>query len=121
MAYTAKQMEYIDSVDGAAHQSAVRIIGELEAEIQELKALLKSDHYKIQSESRFNDWLIARGQIRDQKKRIAEFEALVNTVLLTCDPPDDFKDVEILKDHMKVCFDKAAKELFGIFAKVNIF
>ncbi len=32
MEYTPKQKEYIDSVSGEAHQSAVRIIGELEAE-----------------------------------------------------------------------------------------
>lgn len=30
MEYTAKQKQYIDSVDGHAHMSAVNIIGELE-------------------------------------------------------------------------------------------
>ena len=30
MTYTPKQQEYIDSVGGAAHMSAVEIIGELE-------------------------------------------------------------------------------------------
>ena len=38
MDYTPKQMEYIDSVEGKAHASAVRIIGELEAEIESVKA-----------------------------------------------------------------------------------
>ncbi len=32
--YTPKQQEYINSVDGHAHNSAVRIIGELEAELK---------------------------------------------------------------------------------------
>jgi len=32
--YTKKQMEYIDSVDGQAHMSAVKIIGDLEAELE---------------------------------------------------------------------------------------
>jgi len=32
-----KQKEYIDSVEGNAHQSAVRIIGELEAENAKLR------------------------------------------------------------------------------------
>jgi len=31
--YTKKQMEYIDSVDGQAHMSAVKIIGDLEKEL----------------------------------------------------------------------------------------
>ena len=34
--YTPKQMQYIDSVDGLAHQSAVDIIGELEAIIKSI-------------------------------------------------------------------------------------
>ena len=37
MEYTHKQMEYIDSVEGDAHQSAVRIIGELQAELTEAR------------------------------------------------------------------------------------
>lgn len=32
MTYTKRQQEYIDSVGGEAHNSAVRIIGELEAD-----------------------------------------------------------------------------------------
>jgi hypothetical protein len=28
--YTKKQLEYLDSVDGKAHQSAIEIIGDLE-------------------------------------------------------------------------------------------
>jgi hypothetical protein len=36
MTYTPKQQEYIDSIDGAAHQSAVEIIGELEKRLAEL-------------------------------------------------------------------------------------
>ncbi len=48
-------------------------------------------------------------RIDEQSDKIAGLEALVNTVLLTCDPPDDFKDVEILKDHMRACFDKATE------------
>ena len=48
MEYTPKQMEYIDSVDGMAHMSAVKIIGEQEAENARLKALL--EHSKTQLE-----------------------------------------------------------------------
>ena len=33
MRYTSKQNEYIDSVEGLAHNSAVKIIGELEVEV----------------------------------------------------------------------------------------
>ncbi len=36
MEYSPKQMEYIDSVDGEAHQSAVRIIAELEKVLEDL-------------------------------------------------------------------------------------
>ncbi|MBU2051318.1 MAG: hypothetical protein KKH61_20415 [Gammaproteobacteria bacterium] len=39
--YTEKQMAYIHSVGGAAHQSAVDIIGGLEAENDRLRACLK--------------------------------------------------------------------------------
>ena len=35
MEYMPKQKEYIDSVDGQAHLSAVNIIGELEAQIKD--------------------------------------------------------------------------------------
>ena len=38
MGYTPKQMEYIDSVEGKAHASAVRIIGYLEHELEAAKA-----------------------------------------------------------------------------------
>ena len=38
MDYTPKQMEYIDSVEGKAHASAVLIIGGLENELQAVKA-----------------------------------------------------------------------------------
>ena len=37
MNYSLKQKEYIDSVEGNAHQSAVRIIGELETELAEAR------------------------------------------------------------------------------------
>ena len=37
MNYSLKQKEYIDSVEGKAHQSAVRIIGELETELAEAR------------------------------------------------------------------------------------
>jgi len=36
--YTKEQIEYIDSVDGNAHQSAVDIIGRQAKEIENLKA-----------------------------------------------------------------------------------
>ena len=38
--YTKLQMKYISSVDGAAHQSAVEIIGELERGIKAKDGLL---------------------------------------------------------------------------------
>ena len=42
MGYSPKQMAYIDSVDGAAHASAVKIIGGLEQENERLTEALAS-------------------------------------------------------------------------------
>ena len=39
--WTKKQMEYIDSVDGKAHMSAVEIIGKLEEENAQAKEALE--------------------------------------------------------------------------------
>jgi hypothetical protein len=41
--YTKKQMEYINSVDGDAHNSAVTIIGELEAELAKYELISVED------------------------------------------------------------------------------
>ena len=51
MAYTKKQTEYIDSVDGLAHQSAVKIIGELEAEIEYLCNLVEDVRAEKEAEN----------------------------------------------------------------------
>jgi hypothetical protein len=40
--YTSKQKQYIDSVDGRAHQSAVEIIGQLEAEIAAIRPVAEA-------------------------------------------------------------------------------
>lgn len=40
MDYTKAQMEYISSVDGKAHQSAVEIIGRLEAQLKKTQAIV---------------------------------------------------------------------------------
>jgi len=52
MDYLLKQKEYIDSVEGNAHQSAVRIIGELEAGINKC---LDAWRYDIASAEK--EWL----------------------------------------------------------------
>ena len=55
MEYTKKQMEYIDSVDGQAHMSAVKIIGDLEQYIKEnyiRKDKIISLHKKIPSKTK---------------------------------------------------------------------
>ena len=54
--YSEKQQEYIDSVDGNAHMSAVGIIGELEARDKEHLA-------KIESKSGFPREIDAKAQI----------------------------------------------------------
>jgi len=45
-AYTPRAKEYIDSVDGAAHQSAVQIIEKFQAEIEALAEALKDKETK---------------------------------------------------------------------------
>jgi len=40
MGYSSKQKEYIDSVNGEAHNSAVEIIGQLQAKNERLRELL---------------------------------------------------------------------------------
>ena len=42
-AYTQRQASYIASVGGQAHQFALETIGELEAEIERLRAELKAE------------------------------------------------------------------------------
>ena len=44
MEYTPEQLEYIQSVDGKPHMSAVRIIGELKADI--FKCLVETEKLK---------------------------------------------------------------------------
>jgi hypothetical protein len=39
--YSSNQQKYINSVDGAAHQSALNIIAELEADIERLVSVIK--------------------------------------------------------------------------------
>jgi len=48
MRYTPKAQEYVDSVDGEVHQSAVKIITKLEAENETL--LLTAEIFKTESE-----------------------------------------------------------------------
>ena len=51
MEYTHKQMEYIDSVEGDAHQSAVRIIGELQAELTEARKKPEPTEFRENAEA----------------------------------------------------------------------
>lgn len=61
--YTTRQKEYIDSVEGEAHMSAVKIIGELDIENQKLKEADKivQDYIRarikvIESRASRKDW-----------------------------------------------------------------
>ena len=42
-------------------------------------------------------------------KRIKELEDLAETVQLSCNPPDDCVDVEVLNTHMLACYAKAVE------------
>ncbi len=41
--------------------------------------------------------------------RIKELEALRDTVSVSCHPPKDCNDPEVLKTYMKACFDESQK------------
>jgi len=75
MSYTPKAQEYIDSVDGAAHQSAVQIIGKLEAKN---KALKESDELRASLLIKFQDENKDLKESRDEFwKQFHKLEALI--------------------------------------------
>lgn len=43
-------------------------------------------------------------------KKLKRLKDLRDTVLLTCNPPDDCDDPVVLKTYMKACFDKATDQ-----------
>lgn len=56
-------------------------IKQLQAELAELKRLLKSDHYKLQAESRFNDWLIAKAQIKQLQAELEKLKEFARHII----------------------------------------
>jgi len=78
MEYTAKQKEYIDSVEANAHQSAVRIIGELEAELAEARKKPEPTdpivRTLIQGLRNEIDRLEAENKAKDEKARLFRLE-----------------------------------------------
>ena len=75
MEYTSKQKEYIDSVDGEAHQSAVKIIGNLQAELESIKLYAGG----LENAQGFLDDKIAHLQTQLQDKQ-AEIDKLEKTI-----------------------------------------
>ena len=43
-------------------------------------------------------------QLQAENEKLKE---LVDTVLISCNPPEDCNDVDVLKTYMKACLDKA--------------
>ena len=76
MEYTHKQMEYIDSVEGDAHQSAVRIIGELQAELTEARKKPEPTEFRENAEA-----ILWAGRNTNQ----SVVKELVNTLLAEID------------------------------------
>lgn len=62
--YTHKQKEYIDSVEGKAHQSAVEIIGELERE------LIQALHDNLKAQEEINKLLTSEKKLLKELKFI---------------------------------------------------
>ncbi len=54
------------------------------------------------------EWIKTHRQL-DLTERIKELEALRDTVSVSCNPPKDCNDPEVLKIYMKCCFDKSQK------------
>lgn len=51
----------------------------------------------------------AATSISKLQKRIKELEALRDTVSISCHPPKDCNDPEVLKTYMKGCYDQSQK------------
>ncbi|HOT98783.1 MAG TPA: hypothetical protein PKZ83_16790 [bacterium] len=77
MEYTKSQLEYIDSVDGLAHSSAVDIIGKQDARISELEQRLKYEEWAAGNMSHTAAWLQAQ---MDAGPSTEELEALLEAM-----------------------------------------
>ena len=109
MEYTAKQKEYIDSVEANAHQSAVRIIGELEAELAEGKhstlKMLRLEINRLKAEIR--DLKIALKADSERIGKIIKFQAELKAKDLI---------IKLIKNHAAINFDN---HLLALIAEIE--
>ncbi len=74
--YADSQNQQYPCVDArVGHEEALKpppepTYEQLQAENNEVRKLLKSDYYRLQSESRFTSWLLAMAEIKRLKKAI---------------------------------------------------
>ena len=90
----------------ALHKSGARM-KELEGKNRDLRKRIAEQRATI---SDYRKWRQTdRRTILELNKRIAELEELAETVQLSCNPPKDCTDVEVLKTYMLTCYAKAVE------------